>query len=167
VTRRSPLAALATLLIAAAAPALAQDASQSTVFRRLLLLEDTTSASIKQLLRHDGGFVRPIDFSDLTGDGKADAVVMVASGGASGNVALYVLTADGLKGKKGTGTLRSVYRVQSLYRATARVTGTAVVYTSPRYARGNDVYRPSRTIQRTLRWTKSTGRFRVTSTRTV
>lgn len=164
---RFVIAGLLALTLVSATAATAQAPSQSAVFRRLLLLDKDTSPGIKQLLRKDGGFVKPINFSDLTGDKKADAVVMVASGGAAGNVALYVLTADGLKGKRGTGTLRAVFRTQSLYRASSRVSGTAVIYKSPNYAANNDLCCPSKTVQRTLRWSKTTGLFRITSTKQV
>ena len=54
-----------------------------------------------------------VKFSDLTGDGRADAVVMIASGGAAGNVAVYVFSTEGLAADA---DLRAVYRGEGLYR---------------------------------------------------
>lgn len=165
--RRFTFAPLFALILVCAVTASAQAPSQSTVFRRLLLLDANTSPKIKQLIRNDGGFVLPVGFSDITGDKKADAVVMVATGGAAGNVALYVFTADGVKGKKGTGTLRAVSRFEFLYRASAKVTGANVIFKNPKYAANDDLCCPTKTIQRTLRWNKASGLFRVTSTKEV
>jgi hypothetical protein len=167
--RRSIFGGLIALALSASAAdlAVAQIAAPSptAVFRRLLLSDPETARPIKTLLREQGGFVRGVTFSDLTGDKKSDAVVTVASGGAAGNVALYFFTADGLKGKQGTGTLRAVYRLQSLYRAAVSASGTAVVYKTPNYDENDDLSNPSHTTARTVRWNKTKGAFRVTSTK--
>lgn len=163
--RRTISACLVALTLALAASAVASTPSPTAVFRRLLLSDKGTAASIKVLLREQGGFVRGISFTDITGDGKSDAVVTVASGGAAGNVALYLFTADGVRGKAGTGVLRAVYRLQSLYRASARVSGTSIIYTTPVYDENDDLSNPSRRTQRTIRWNKARGTFRVTATR--
>jgi hypothetical protein len=164
-TRRIVSVCLLALTLACATSATAQTPSPTAVFRKLLLSDPDTSRSIKVLLREQGGFVRGISFADITGDQKSDAVVMVDSGGVAGNVALYLFTSDGLKGKQGTGVLRAVYRLQSLYRAGAKVTGTSVVYVSPTYAAGNDLASPRRRTQRTIRWNKTRGVFRVSATK--
>jgi hypothetical protein len=156
-----------TLALACSALAEAQTPSATAVFRRLLLSDPDTAPSIKVLLRQQGGFVRGVSFADITGDQKSDAVVTVATGGAAGNVALYVFTADGLKGKKDTGTLRAVYRLQTLYRAGVAMNGTSILLTTPTYSAGNDLAKPGRSTQRTIRWNKAKGAFRVAATKRV
>lgn len=163
--RRLLPALLLVACVLCASPAVAQTPSQS-VFRRLLLNDRDTSPAIRNLLRHDGGFVNPaVTFADLTGDRRSDAVVMVTTGGAAGNVALYVFSADGPKNT--SGQLRAVFRVQSLYRASARISGAAVLYRTPQYESGDTLSSPSKTVERTLRWNKGTGTMRITASRQV
>ena len=70
------------------------------------------------MLRSGRGFVEPHPvFDDVTGDGKADALVRVMTGGAASAVAVYVLSTDGTK----SSDLRVVMRNQRLYRATLKV----------------------------------------------
>src|SRR5215204_1538333 len=61
----------------------------------------------------------------LLGDDKrADAVVMIATGGAAGNVAVYVFSTEGLDEDA---DLRAVYRGEGLYRAQATVPSTGLL----------------------------------------
>ena len=75
---------------------------------------------MKRLLRSGAGFVDPnVQAGDLTGDGKADAVVKVRTGGAAGAIAVYLFSTHGADSDE----LRAVFRSQSLYRATTQVRG--------------------------------------------
>lgn len=110
-----------------------------------------------------GGFVsRHIEFADLTGEGKDDAVVTVDSGGAAGVVALYVFSA-------GRGSdLKIVYRNQRLYRGSAQVNpGPALVYSLPQYTASDELCCPSAYRETTLKWSATKKRFGVAKRRTV
>lgn len=166
---RSPriplLGALALVLAVGAEPARAATPSQR-LFTGLLLKDRGVSPAVKRLLRSDGGFVDAgIVFSDLNGDRRSDAVVLVNSGGAAGDVALYVFTALGPAKK--AGALHAAYRSQSLYRASASVTRGKLVLRSPRYAPGDDVCCPAQAFDYTLGWASATGTFRITGSRVV
>jgi hypothetical protein len=142
------LAAGALLVASAASPA-APSRSQ-TLFRKTLLDDPKTSAAIKRLLRDGGGFVAPeIEFADVTGDGRSDAVVLVESGGVAGAVALYVLSTHG---ERAGSDLRAVFRSQRLYRATAQVSGGTLTIRTPRFSRGDDVCCPERVTDRVYVW---------------
>lgn len=146
----------------AAVPAQAAQTQAQKLFRSKLLASSAVSKSVKVTLKK-GGFVdRRILFEDLTGEGKADAVVMVHSGGSAGRIALYVFSA-------GTGTnLRIVYRNQRLYRARVRLQDPAqFVYSVPRHKPGDHLCCPSQTRETTLGWRAETRRFVVTGRRTV
>ena len=158
---------LATAALAPAAAAQSQRQQPPTgnsqdFFRRLLLADPATSDAIKTLLRDEGGFVnRQVRFKDLTGDGRSDAVVRVASGGSAGDVAFYVFsTARG-------GKLRAVYRKQSLYRVQVAVHGTKVVYRVPRWAAGDEPCCPAKVFERTIQWSKKGRRFGTVATREI
>lgn len=163
---RIPVAGvLALALGVGAAPAGAATPSQR-LFTGLLLKDRAVSPAVKRLLRSEGGFVDSgTVFADLNGDRRSDAVVLVNSGGAAGDVALYVFTALG-RAKK-AGALHAAYRSQSLYRASASVSRGKLVYRSPRYTPGDDVCCPARALDYTLGWVPSSGTFRVTGSRTV
>ena len=92
------------------------------------------------MLRSGRGFVEPHPaFADVTGDGKADALVRVMTGGAAGAVAVYVLSTDGTTGSD----LRVVMRNQRLYRATLKVNGAHnLVVRVPVFAAGDDAVLP-------------------------
>src|SRR5258705_7954563 len=95
------------------------------LFGGLLLRDAKVSAQVKTLLRSQGGFVNPkILIGDLTGDKRADAVVLVGSGGAAGDVALYIVSSDGPNGR--TGTLREAFVDEPRYRVSARVKNAVV-----------------------------------------
>src|SRR3712207_7769291 len=66
----------------------------TTLFRS----DPKTTVAIKDLLRTRGGIVAPdIEFADLTGDGRSDAIVLVDTRGIAGGVALYVFSTEDRK----------------------------------------------------------------------
>jgi hypothetical protein len=110
-----------------------------------------------------GGFVsKEILVADLTGEGKADAVVTVDSGGAAGIIAVYIFSA-------GSGDdLKIAYRNQRLYRGGARINpGPALVYWLPEFKDGDQVCCPSGYLETELKWSAKTKRFGVAKRRTV
>jgi hypothetical protein len=131
-------------LAAALALPAATAAAQSTppaqtqaqaLFEDLIVKDGRTTAGIRQLLQSDAGFVgaQPT-FSDLTGDGRMDAIVQVRIPGAAGTVAVFVFSSDGTRANR----LRAVFRSQALYRAAARVdAGPTLTVTQPRWAKGD------------------------------
>jgi hypothetical protein len=165
--RLTLVAVLGALGLLAAAPAASALTSGQRLFGGLLARDARVSAPIKALLRAGGGgFVDPkILIADLTGDRRADAVVLVGSGGAAGNVALYVVSRDGANGR--LGNLRVVYAEESGYRLSARVKNAVVTVRAPNYAQGDDVCCPSTLTERDLRWNRRTGAFRLGATRRV
>lgn len=135
------------------------------LFRKTLLDDDRTTAGVKRLLRDSGGFVAPdIVFSDLTGDGRSDAIVLVETGGAGGAVALYAFSTHG---EAETSDLRAVYRSQRLYRATVAVADATLILRTPRYATGDDVCCPARIVERVYAWSPGAGTLRQRSTQEV
>lgn len=145
-----------------AAPAQAAQTPAQKLFRSKLLTSGVVAKSVKVTLKK-GGFVdRRILFDDLTGEGKADAVVMVHSGGSARRIALYVFSA-------GTGSdLKIVYRNQRLYRARVRLQDPSqFVYGIPRHAPGDDLCCPSQVRETALGWRAQDKRFVVTDRRTV
>ena len=153
------ICALVTVPFAAAAPSKLQ-----TTFRSTLLADPATSPSIKQSLRTSAALVdpRPL-FGDLTGDGKADAVVALLSGGAAGSIAVYVLSTDDSDGK-----LRVVYRNQHLDQATIALgAGPSLVVGEPRYAAGDAVCCPAKIVRRVYTWAAAKHAMRLRSSRIV
>ena len=149
----------------AATIAIAQTSSQR-FFERQLLNDRQTSSAVKGVLRSDGGFINPrIAFTDLTGDRRDDAVVLVSSGGAAGDVALFVFSTAGPRGV--SGRLRPVFRSQSLFRASVRVRNGVLTERAPRFAPTDDLCCPATIVERDLRWNRATGTFRVVGTRDV
>ena len=104
------------------------------------------------MLASGRGFVEPHPvFADVTGDGKADALVRVLTGGAAGAVAVYVLSTDGTT----SSNLRVVMRNQRLYRATVKVNDAHnLVVRVPVYAAGDTLCCPSRARDRTYAWNR-------------
>jgi hypothetical protein len=152
--RRAPAALALAAVAAAAVPAAAAPSASQTFFRGQVLADTRTSDAIVDLLRHGGGFVAaPVQFADLTGDGKEDAVVRVDSGGAAGVVALFVFSTDG------TGQLHAIYRNQRLDRASTRLTKAGLSYATAVYAAGDELCCPSATTRRALRWDAKHGRL--------
>ena len=120
------------------------------LFKQKLLADDGTSKDVKSMLRSGRGFVEPHPvFDDVTGDGKADALVRVMTGGTAGAVAVYVLSTDGTK----SSNLRVVMRNQRLYRATVKVNDAHnLVVRVPVFAAGDALCCPSRARDRTYAW---------------
>ena len=164
-------AALATLALTLAAVLLASVSSPAeptdsqVFFRKTLLGDDRTTAAVKTLLSERGGFVAPeIVFSDLTGDGRSDAVVLVETGGVAGAVALYVFSTDG---QPAASDLRAVYRSQRLYRASVRAAGDTLTVRTPRYAGGDDICCPARIVERVYTWSDTAKTMRQRNSREV
>lgn len=166
--RRSiALLAASGVLLALPAPALARPTAAQKLFRDKLLDDRSVSRDVKTRLRK-GGFVdRRVRFTDLTGEGRSDAIVMVHSGGSAGRIAFYVFSA-------GTGEdLRIVYRNQRLYRATSRVRparGSALavlLYRVPLFAPGDELCCPAAERETELRWNERRKRFGVAGRRTI
>lgn len=159
-------AALAALVLLAPVPSALALTSGQRLFGGLLLRDAKVSAQVKTLIRSQGGFVDPkILIGDLTGDKRADAVVLVGSGGAAGDVALYIFSSDGPNGR--TGSLRVAYAEEPRFRVSARVKNAVVTVRTPNYAPGDDVCCPRTLTERDLKWNGSTGAFRLTGTRQV
>ncbi|MBA3327975.1 MAG: hypothetical protein H0T43_06705 [Solirubrobacterales bacterium] len=135
------------------------------LFRRTLLADERTTSAIKGLLRSRGGFVAPeVAFTDLTGDGRSDAVVLVETGGAAGAVALYVLSTHGAAEDS---ELRAVYRTQRLYRASAEPSAGALIVRAPRFDEGDDLCCPDKVIERVYAWSAGARTLRLRSSREV
>jgi hypothetical protein len=143
------IAAAVAMPVAARSQAPSPDDTGADFFRQTILDDAKTSSAIKKLLTAKGGFVDPAtQYGDLTGDGKADAVVRVDSGGADGSVALYVFTAEGSSG----GKLRIAYRNQQLNRVTVKVANTTLTISVPVWAKGDDVCCPKKLRLRDYVW---------------
>ena len=154
----------AVLLAIGASTASGEPTAAQRLFREKLLDERAVSREVKTRLRK-GGFVdRRITFTDLTGDGRSDAVVLVHSGGSAGRIALFVFSA----GDDGE-DLGIVYRNQRLYRASARVPrgSERLVYRVPVYEMGDELCCPSAERETELGWDERRKRFRVTDRRTI
>jgi hypothetical protein len=163
-------AALAAVIAAAAfvltgAPESRAEPSQSQrLFRAALLADERTSSAIRRLLADRRGIVAPqIAFTDLTGDGRSDAVVRVDTGGAAGTVAVYVFSTDGAPGDE----LRAVYRSQQLHRGVIRAGRGALVVRTPEWEPGDDVCCPSMQRERTYTWSRAAMAMRLRGSREV
>jgi hypothetical protein len=166
---RFPPAALATLALTAgallltSAGSVAKPTKSQEFFTKTLLADAKTTSAVKALLGERGGFVAPeIVFSDLTGDGRSDAVVLVDTGGVAGAVALYVFSTDGQPAES---DLRAVYRSQRLYRASVRARDATLVVRTPRFAEGDDVCCPVRVVERVYTWSTAAKTMRQRSSR--
>ena len=147
---RSCYALAVCALLAAPATAQQKPSNPQTLFKQTLLHDAGTSKDIKSMLRSGRGFVEPHPvFDDVTGDGKADALVRVMTGGAAGAVAVYTLSTDGTT----SSDLKVVMRNQRLYRATVKVDSAHnLVVRTPVYAAGDTLCCPSRARDRTYAW---------------
>ncbi|MGH2967888.1 MAG: hypothetical protein ACRDK0_02310 [Solirubrobacteraceae bacterium] len=164
--RRAAIALAATgLALAGAAPAGADQTATQRFFSARLQADRDTSREVRDLLHTNQGFVdRSVSFRDLTGDRKADAVVRVQSGGATGAIALYVLSTD--SGRRGSG-LRVVFRSQELQRAQTRIRDGVLRYRSARPQPGEELCCPSVVAESRLRWRERRHRFEVAERREV
>lgn len=169
--RRLALAAGCTLAVVPGALAIAQTTApgdaeagpseQQRFFTEQLMADDGTSAAVKRLLRTKAGFVdRRSGFVDLTGDGKADAIVLVSIPGIAGTVAMYLFTTDGGTAGPDTTKLRAVFRSQQLYRATFKIRNGTLVVRTPRFSRGDAPHAPSALRESDYYWTPSTATMR-------
>jgi hypothetical protein len=149
-----------------AAPASAEPTTTQRFFTERLLADSGTSDEIKSLLRTSQAFVdRSVRFKELTGDGRADAVVRVQTGGAAGTIALYVLSTDIGRGKDSPLTV--VFRSQSLERAETRIRDGVLRYRTARYAPGDELCCPAAMAESRLRWRERKHRFKVVERRLV
>ena len=124
-------------------------------FEALLLADAKVTGAVKAALRADTAFTEPAAFGDLTGDGVSDAVVLVATPGAAGAVAVFAFSTLG----DDEGRLRVIYRSQRLYRAFVRVRGGALIVLTADYARGDDVCCPAARLERTYAYDRRTRAF--------
>jgi hypothetical protein len=144
------LALTATGVLVAVVGSQAKPSASQQLFRTTLLEDARTTPGIKALLRDRGGFVAPeIEFADLTGDERSDAVVLVDSGGSAGAVGLYVFSTHG---KAADSPLRAVYRSQQLYRASAEIADGSLVVHTPRFMEGDDLCCPAKVVDRVYGW---------------
>lgn len=159
------LAGTAVAVLVTSAGSRAAPTKSQEFFEKALLADAKTTGDIKALLGQRGGFVAPeIIFSDLTGDGRSDAVVLVETGGVAGPVAVYVFSTDG---EPATSDLRAVYRSQRLYRAGVRTSGASLIVRTPRYATGDDVCCPVRIVERVYTWSAAAQTMRQRSSREI
>jgi hypothetical protein len=166
---RTVPAALAALALTAAGTLVvvgwsqAKPSASQQLFRTTLLEDAKTTSAVKTLLSERGGIVAPeIEFADLTGDGRSDAVVLVDTGGAAGAVALYVFSTHG---KAADSPLRAVYRSQQLYRASASVADATLVLRTPKFAEGDDLCCPGKVVERVYAWSDSAKTLKQRSSR--
>jgi hypothetical protein len=130
-------------------------------FRAVLLADPGVTRGVKAALRDGTATAQPAAFADVTGEGTSDAIVVVRSPGAAGAVAAYVLSTLGDRQAE----LQVVFRSQTLYRATVRAAGGALVLRTPAYTRGDDLCCPAATLQRTYVYDREAAAFRRTDSR--
>ena len=158
---RAAVVALVAALVVVA-PAGAKQTAAQKLFTQKLLASDKVAHSVKVTLKKGGFVSSDVEFADLTGEGKADAIVTVDSGGSAGIVAVYVFSAGSGK------DLEVVYRNQRLYRAAARINpGPALVYSVPQYKDGDELCCPSAYRETELKWNAKTKHFSIAKRRTV
>jgi hypothetical protein len=87
----------------------------------------------------------------------------VATPGAAGAVAGYVLTADGSR----AGRLRVVFGSQTEYRLRLRLEGATLTLAVPAWREGDDLCCPSRLRERDYVWSAGVRRFVRRAVRTV
>jgi hypothetical protein len=150
--RRFTVLPLSAALVAfAAAPvARAEQTPSQKVFTQKLLDDAKTSAGVKKMLNAKTAIVDPRSgFVDVTGDGRQDALILVSTGGAAGAVALYVFSTHGqTTGADDQTSLKVVFRLQSLYGASLRISGTTLSVLEPHYAKGDDLCCPAKLRER-------------------
>jgi glucose/arabinose dehydrogenase len=177
---RARLALLAVLAAAfAVAPADAQTPAPEApepekptqpqqVFTEVLLDDAKTTATIKRLLRSKAAIVDPRSgFVDVTGDGRQDALTLVTTGGAAGTIALYVLSTHGQDAGDQDTSLKALFRLQRLHRATLRISGTTISVLEPKYRAGDDLCCPAKLRQRDYRFSAGRRTFVRVADRTV
>lgn len=139
-------------VFAVVAPSVGKPTESQTFFENALSGDAKVTPSIKQLLSTDQGTIDPSSgFTDVTGDGRPDALVFVSDNGAAGRIALYVFSTHGQTGTSNT-DLKAVYRNQSLYRAAIKLSGTTITIVEPKYAEGDDIGAPKKLTERDYTW---------------
>lgn len=152
--------AVALTLLTASLTGAAQTDSQK-VFTQKLLDDPKTSSGVKKLLTDKVAIVDPRSgFVDVTGDGRQDAVILVSTGGAAGNVALYVFSTHGQATDDNTTSLKVVFRLQSLYDASLRLNGSTISILEPRWSKGDDLCCPKKLRERDYRFDSKALTFR-------
>ena len=172
---RRRIAALAAVGLLVPAVAFAQTESDQgsaedpqAFFKAALLENDRTTTAVKGLLETRKGFVDPrTGFVDVTGDGKADAIVLVSIPGQAGTVALYVMTTDRGTGREDSEALRVVFSTQSLYRGTIALRDGTLVVRTPVYGNDDEPWAPSRVEERDYVWNPSSASMRRVDRRVV
>jgi hypothetical protein len=157
---------LAAALLTAGAVAQADPTPSQTVFTKKLLDDAKTSAGVKRMLTDKTAIVDPRSgFLDVTGDGRQDALILVSTGGAAGAVALYVFSTHGqpATGTEDQTSLKVVFRLQSLYGASLRISGTTLSVLEPRYAKGDDLCCPAKLRERDYQFDAKALTFRRTA----
>ena len=159
--RLRALALATTALLALPAATASKPTESQTFFEKALLADSKTTTGVKRLLRTDAGFVDPRSgFVDVTGDGRSDALVLVSTGGAAGNVALFVFSTHGQDvGDDDRTALRVIYRNQSLYRGTLRLSGSTITVITPKYAAGEELCCPKTLLERDYAFNESKRTF--------
>lgn len=141
-------AALAVAIAGPGSPAGAAQTQSQKVFTQKLIDDAKTSAGVKKMLQAKTAIVDPRSgFVDVTGDGRQDALILVSTGGAGGAVALYVFSTHGQKTTDDT-SLKVVFRLQSLYDATLRISGQTISILEPRWEKGDDLCCPDKLRER-------------------
>lgn len=95
--------------------------------KQFLLRDPQVSPSVKATIRygHGGGLDRLV-YGDLTGDGQADVVAPVFSGGTAGDIAFFVLSEQG-------GALHAIKRSNHEYKIGVRIVRGHLQVTRPYY----------------------------------
>jgi hypothetical protein len=158
-----PLAAAAVSAATLGAhPAAAEPTPSQKVFTQKLLDDPGTSAGIKKMLRSKAAIVDPRSgFVDVTGDGRQDALILVSTGGATGEIGLYVFSTHGqTAGADEQTSLKVVFRLQSLDDASLRLNGTTLSVLEPRWSKGDDLCCPRKLRERDYRFDAKALTFR-------
>jgi hypothetical protein len=152
-------------VFAIVAPSVGKPTESQTFFENALSADPNVTPAIKTALSTDAAIIDPASgFTDVTGDGRPDALVFVTTGGAGGRIALYVFSTHGQTSTNNT-DLKSIYSNQSLYNGTIKLSGTTITLVEPKYSKGDDIGSPRRLTERDYVWDGKT--FIKRATRTV
>jgi len=146
---------LTSVVVACAAAAIASAAPSGHGLRhadlRALLVHDpAVSASNRRLAREgppmDGGIDRTrVSYGDLTGDGRADVVVPLFSGGTAGDIAYFVYAVV-------DGRVRDILPVNNVYQVGVRIEDHRLVERLPDFRRNDPNCCPSFVTTTVYRW---------------